>query len=278
MVHVEEQRVPAGREPHQREADQGAVDQVEGLASVLRGEREQEPLGLLRCQPGQVHQRHRQLPGWRDHLERPTLAIAEGGAQRLVAPHDLAEDRGEQRRREPSLQPDRARHVVEGTAGLELLQEPEPLLGEGQGEPGLLRAGTRHRYERRRFPAGRADLPRPIRFSRGLWFAPFVTEGLFDSLGQGSHRGALEQTPHRQFDVERLPHPRHDLGGEQRVAAEVEEVIRDADPVAAQHLRPDSRHRRLDRVARSHVRTLRVRLRRHPGERPPVHLAVVRKG
>ena len=40
----------------------------------------------------------------------------------------------------------------------------------------------------------------------------------------------LEEGAQGQLDAERLADPRDDLGGEQRVAAEREEVVLDADP------------------------------------------------
>ena len=76
-----------------------------------------------------------ELPGagGRDHLHRPAFGLAEGGAQGLVAAHDLAE-RGRQHGRPGlSLDAQRQRHVIEGEPRLEAVDQPEPLLGEGGG-------------------------------------------------------------------------------------------------------------------------------------------------
>ena len=49
----------------------------------------------------------------------------------------------------------------------------------------------------------------------------------------------LEQRPHRDFQPHPRSNPGHDLGGEEGVAAEVEEVVIDPDVVTTQDLGPD---------------------------------------
>ena len=54
-----------------------------------------------------------------------------------------------------------------------------------------------------------------------------------DDLTEGSHRRALEQQPQRQLHRQRVADPRHQLRGQQRVAAQRKEVIVDPDALAA---------------------------------------------
>ena len=58
--------------------------------------------------------------------------------------------------------------------------------------------------------------------------------------------------------------PGHHLGGQQRVPAQVEEVVVDADPLHAQHLRPDLGQRRLQ-LGRAVPRSAAARTRRRSG-------------
>src|SRR5215203_3288208 len=68
-----------------------------------------------------------------------------------MAPPDLGEGRGERRGVQPSGQAQGKGHVVPGAAGLELVEEPEPLLGKGERErPAVsrLRLDRLHRWHR----------------------------------------------------------------------------------------------------------------------------------
>ena len=51
--------------------------------------------------------------------------------------------------------------------------------------------------------------------------------------------GLVEQGGQRHLGPEHVPDPGHDLGGQQRVPAKLEEVVRRPDPVHPQHLGPD---------------------------------------
>jgi len=84
--------------------------------------------------------------------------------------------------------------------------------------------------------------------------------------------GSVEHGPQRQVDAELGTHPAQQRGGQQRVAAEVEEAVGRADAVAAQCLRPDRGEPSLGAGARRHERRRDVLL---AGGQPPfVHLAV----
>ncbi len=71
----------------------------------------------------------------------------EDGAQSLVAAHDLAEAAGQHRGVERPFDAQRRRDVVERAPRLDLVDEPEPLLGERQGQ-GPLRAAPAAGAER----------------------------------------------------------------------------------------------------------------------------------
>ncbi len=63
----------------------------------------------------------------------------------------------------------------------------------------------------------------------------------FGELGQVV---GLEQRTQRQLDLQPLAHPGYDLGGDQRMAAQLEEMIAPPDPVDVQDLAPDLRQGR----------------------------------
>ncbi len=112
-----------------------------------------------------------------------------------------------------AFQEERGGHVVLHAAGFELVDEPEALLGEGERRA----ACPHHRTQRRQGGA---------------------VSGLLHSEGERSEGGSLEEGPQGQLDVEGLAHARDDLGGQQRVAAQREEVVVAADLLHAQHLGP----------------------------------------
>ena len=69
-----------------------------------------------------------------------------------------------------------------------------------------------------------------------------------DDVGQSCDRRLLEEVPHRCVDVESRAQLRDDLGGLQRVAAEVEEIVLNARRLDAEHVRPDGGDARLGGV------------------------------
>ena len=60
-----------------------------------------------------------------------------------------------------------------------------------------------------------------------------------DLLGQPGHGGRFKQSAQGQLH-QHFPYPRDQLGGQQGMAAQLEEVVLDAHPVQLQHLGPDS--------------------------------------
>src|SRR5919112_5065276 len=94
-------------------------------------------------------------------------------------------------------------NVIGGSAGLQLVEQPHPLLRERQREPGVSRGG----YQRRSRWALRASA------------------NLLDPPGKLCYGGRFEETEQGQLHPENLAHPRDELGGTQGVAAQFEEVV-----------------------------------------------------
>ena len=108
-------------------------DEIEALRRDLPGEGESFSLAAGMVEAGQIDHQLRQ-----DLLDRGAVDLAKGGAQHLVAAHDLVEAAGERR---PVERPDEAQEhpqVVGRASRGELIQEPHPLLGKRQRSgPGI---------------------------------------------------------------------------------------------------------------------------------------------
>ncbi|GGV31221.1 hypothetical protein GCM10010245_50550 [Streptomyces spectabilis] len=104
--------------------------------------------------------------------------------------------------------------VVLRAALAEVVEEPQPLLRAGQGQGPVARGG---RYRLRRGGGGRVA----------------------DERGEGGDGPRGEHVPHRETDAQFLGDPRQRPGGEDGVAAEVEEVVVGAHGVDSEDLPPD---------------------------------------
>ena len=69
------------------------------------------------------------------------------------------------------------------------------------------------------------------------------------AFGQTGHGRRLEQAAQRYFDLEGFAHARHELGRQQRVAAEVEEIVVDTDTFDVEQLGPEFRQKLFRRRA-----------------------------
>ncbi len=239
------------RQAQQHAAQHRTTGEIERPAGLFPGQGESRRLARGLRQPRQVHQRQGEGGRRLDHLHRRVLLQDEDGAQGLVAAHDLLQAAPQHRGSQRPFGAQRQRHVVERAFRLELIDEPEPLLGERQGQVPL----ARRRQERG---------PGQLR--------PGAARGL-DPRGEGLHRGGLEQIAHRQLDAEGGTQARDHPRRQQRVPAEREEMVVQPHPLEAEQLGPDAGHPLLDR-----------RTRRQPGlwsalpfrrrQGLPVHLAV----
>ncbi|RPK70346.1 hypothetical protein EES42_16835 [Streptomyces sp. ADI95-17] len=135
-------------------------------------------------------QLHPDAVGGQDPLVRLPFRLAEDGAQALVASRDIGERGLQGGDVEVPADPDGERNVVRRRGALQLVEEPEPLLG---------------RRERQRFGPflGRQGRAGGLRAAGG------------DVLGEQRHGRVLEELPQRQLDVEDGAHPAHQPGRQQ---------------------------------------------------------------
>ena len=117
-------------------------------------------------------------------------------------------------------------HVVGGAPRLQLVQEPQPLLRERQ---------------RQRAPCARPAPPAA---------APAAPRGASPPRARPAPPPSAPRTAPAAAAPRRstCAHPRHHLRRQQRVPAQLEEVVVHAHPLHAQHLRPDPRQRLLRRA------------------------------
>ena len=195
-------------------------------------------------------QRQRRL----DLAEEAGSLAPEGRPQRLVACDDLLQAPLERAAVERARQAPGGRQVVhQPLRGVHLLEQEQPLL-----------------QQRRPRGLSRRPLERGLRRGSAL-----------GAVHQGRKPGdgrRLEEAAERELDAVVAPEPGEDLGRQERVAAEREEVVVDADPRQGQGLPPErgqellgGRAGRHEIGGRSRVATLRRR------ERAPVDLAARRE-
>jgi hypothetical protein len=249
VVERQEEDVLRRREAQEAGAEHGPALEIERPARLFRD----EALELLLAS---LPRRERDLRGVRDRLPRLAVLDREGRAQGLVTPDDLGQRALERARVERTLEPQGQRQVVGGRTRLEPVEEPQPLLREG---------------ERQRKPA----VPRP----RGdRWSGRSGPDEGLDPPGQGSEPRALEERPERKLDREGAADARDEPGGEQRVPAQREEVRFHRDLLATEERRDEPGQDLLAGGARrDEARTALGRPRRRR-KRAPIELLVRREG
>ncbi|GES40003.1 hypothetical protein RAJCM14343_5281 [Rhodococcus aetherivorans] len=207
--------------------------------------------GQGRVQFGHIDQLHCERSLHRGEVEHHLMGVAVGlredGTQDLMPREDVVQRSGQRGDVDPAPHPEHEGQVVRRRLRIELVQEPDPLLGEGERDP--LRASLRH--ERGPIPATRL---------RRL-----------DQRGEVRHRRRLEQGTDAQRGVERVTEPRNDLRGDQRVAAESEEVVVGTDAFDPEDVGEHTRHDLLDRSGRD---AEPAGLEHRFGQRSAVELAV----
>ncbi|CCW12777.1 hypothetical protein EBESD8_33290 [Rhodococcus aetherivorans] len=160
--------------------------------------------------------------GVRDDLHRPVRPFRVDGAKRLVPVDDVHDRDLERGDVELTGQPQGEGQVVGGRLGLESVEEPHALLGQGQRDP----VGARPGHERD---------------------APTGAGPVFDPRGQRDDGRRLEQQAHGHLGVEGRAEPGHELCRDERVAAEFEEVVVQSDAVDTEDVLERARDDLLDR-------------------------------
>ncbi len=216
VMHRQEDEVVLAVQLQERRAQQPAGGQVARPPGLFFSEAESSRPADLRGQPGEIDRRQPpRLPG-QGYLRGPAALFQEAGAERLVATDDLVEGRGEGGHGERPGEARRQRHVVE-RPGLQSVQEPEPLLGERKGG----RPGPRPRFQRRCSVARRA-----------------LAESRLDPARLLRQDRRRDQIGERHLHAESPADARCELGGEQGMTTQGEEVIVRANPFQPQHLAP----------------------------------------
>jgi hypothetical protein len=250
VVQGHQQRVLALAQPQQGEPEERPVGEVEGAPGLLQGEPASPRLAPGGRQAGEVEHGDFGEQLRSDDLDRLAVAGGEGGAQGLVAAEQLGEDPLQEPRGDLAREPQGRGDVVGRVARLELVEEPEAPLGEGEGEVAV----ARDRSDGRCRGALVGRLPQRPRHLRD--------------------RGRLEDGALGELHRQHLAHPGDHLGGEQRMAAEGEEVVVHAHAVEPQNLGPEAGQQLLGGIGRGHVGVVSGAARFGRREAPAVDLAV----
>ncbi|GMU11132.1 hypothetical protein ASNO1_73860 [Corallococcus caeni] len=246
-MHRHQQQVLRVAQAHEGRAQERTGFQIEGPACFEVREAPRLFVPLRFRQRGHVEHGQRPRRGRVDALSGLPLVLDEGGAQRLVPGDEGLEGAAQGFDVHLALQAKGRGDVVRGAAGLELVQEPQPLLGEGERRGAFVGGAS----QRRQTGAG---------------------GGGAQTLGEGGDGGGLEEGAQGHFRAEGGADAGDELGGQQRVAAEGEEVGVDAHALHAQDVGEDFGELLFGGVARGNE----VREGRGVRDRQglPVHLAV----
>jgi hypothetical protein len=190
VVHGQERQVLQRGEAEQGGAQERSALEVERPAGLLAHEALRLPSPPFGREAGEV--RHGQRPAHEriDDLDRLAADVQETGAQGLVAAADLVHARRQGRDVEPAFEVDLRRHIEHRAARLPAVEEPDPLLGEGERQLAVprLRQDGEHPP-----PAGR--------FVQAL-----------DRGGQLGDGGRFEDLAQWQLNAQGVPHPRDQDG------------------------------------------------------------------
>ena len=231
MVRDNEENVLGAFELDEGGADHEVAAEVERLSKLDV----QLPLQLrfapLRRQRGQIDDGENGLRAFEHDLDGLFAFPREDRAQRLVSRNDVRHRLLELFPLELAADSNCEGAVVRRCLGGELVDDEERLLGERR----------------------RVRLHGRVQFVR-LGFLVHAAPCCGHMLREERERRVLEERPHRELHREALADLRHDASREQRVAAEMEEVVVDADALDAENVTPDSGDDRLRRRARSDER------------------------
>ncbi len=235
MVQSNHQDVLVRCQAQQRQAQQRAALQVKRLAHLLIDQAQGcLPQGFtgqaLQLRP-RLQIDHRQAKRGRrlDHLQRSTIDRHKNRAQAFMAADDLAQavlQCGDVQR---PLKIQGHGNVVRRALPVQLGQVPQALLSKRQRQQAL----ARHRPD-----WSESNLRRPLQF--------------IQAQGQLRHGRGIEQAAQRQVHAAKLTQPGDHPHDQQRVPAQLEEVILGANRFQAQRLGPYPRHELLAGAARRH--------------------------
>ncbi len=212
-----------------------------------RGRRRRQRLAQVRLGHGAHGERH--VRDVEDPLARGAVQLREDRPQDLVPAGDVGQRAGQRAAVEPSGEPQRADDGVPGVRAVQLVEEPEPLLGVGKRDP------VRNRPRAQGGPDGPA---------------------VVDPGREPGDRRVLEQVPDPQFGAERGPDAADQARRQQGVPAEVEEPVVDPDATDAEQFGVQPAKDLFGRVTRRAV-GVRSRLRIRCGQGPAVDLPVGRQ-
>ncbi|XSF02876.1 hypothetical protein VZP55_35010 [Myxococcus faecalis] len=188
--------------------------EVERTQRLLRGQPLGLGLSLLFRARGEVGDRQLQREVPVDELDGLTVVNGEASAQSLMSLDERVEGEAQRVHIEGAGELEDPGDVVGGGAGLELVEEPEALLSEGERQ----RLGAVDREERRLEGSGAV---------------------LLQTLREERDGGGGEELTERQLDAEGGADAGDDLGGEEGVAAQLEEVAVEADALQAEDVGED---------------------------------------
>jgi hypothetical protein len=134
----EQEEMVVGSQPQEADPEQGRRAEVEGTTGLLSS----QLLGvLLRIgELGEVDQRQGEVQGRGNELDRLAVLLPDAGPQRFMALHDLLEAHLEGVALQGSIEVDREGGVVANLPGGELVEDPQLLLGSGEGQQGIRRS------------------------------------------------------------------------------------------------------------------------------------------
>ncbi|SQA21089.1 Uncharacterised protein [Streptomyces griseus] len=250
VMHRQRQNMLALTHPHHHHPHQRTGNQIERQTGKIPRSPQRHSIRITRTRHITHHELDRRLITHNLHRTRHTLD--EPGPQHLVPPRHHHQRTTQTPHIQPTRQPHSRRNVVERPLRIQLMQKPHPLLSKRQRQ--LTTTIHPHQLRQRTHTPRRHHHP-----------------------GQHPQHRALEQRPQRKLNTEVRTDTRNQLGGQQRVAAEREEVIVQTHPLHTQHLGEQLRQPALlprHRRPIPHPRHRQVRGRK----RRPVDLAVGGEG
>src|SRR5882724_5025708 len=207
--------------------DHRAMAEIKGLGRLLLRDMRRHALPIRLV--AQVAPDNLEAPPALHHLHAFPIYRLKTRPKHLVPFHDLPKASFQRRHIQLSLQTDPYRHVVSRIARLQLLQEPQPLLGKRQ----RIDLPLFHRHQRRLLDALSSPLPR------------------LDLRRKSRNRRRLEERAQRHFQVEHGLHPGGHLHGQKRVSSQLKKVILDPDLFPLQNLFPHACQKLFHRRPRS---------------------------